>query len=200
MSWKFNPFTGSLEDTGGGLPSPGLAPWNNGSGSMLAPNSLAAPVIGVTATAGAADYHQIFIPETTTARALICRTSATYAGTSDVTLGIYTNAALRPVDKVVEASLQITASGSATYALAIDQPLEPDWYWLTFLASSVGTAPSFLGSTTSAFGVGGGLFSEVTATASAISTFRQPGLTSLPATAGSLQASPHARPLTFLGV
>jgi hypothetical protein len=186
--------------TGGGTPSPGIAPWNAGSGAMIAPNNITAAPGPATAVAGAVEYHQVFIPEATTALALICRTGTTYAGTSDVMLGIYANAASRPAGKIADASLQITASGAATYAVTISQPLSPGWHWLSFLAVSVGATPSFIGCTANVPGVGGGFFTELTPSAAQVTSVRQTGQSSLPATAGSLTTSTVARAVAFLGV
>jgi hypothetical protein len=186
--------------TGGGLPSPGIPPWNAGSGSMIAPNNITTTPGTASAVAGAVEYHQVFIPEATTALALICRTGTAYAGTSDVMLGIYANAASRPAGKIADASLQITASGAATYAVTISQPLSPGWYWLAFLAVSVGATPAFNGCTANASGVGGGLFTELTPTAALVTSVRQTGQSSLPATAGSLTTSTLIRAVAFLGV
>lgn len=186
--------------TGGGLPSPGLAPWSAGSGSMIGPTNLTGAPGPATAVAGAVEYHQVFIPEAIPVIALICRTSTTYAGTSDVMLGIYANAALRPAGKIADASLQITASGAATYAVTISQPLSPGWYWLAFLAVSVGATPAFIGCTANAPGVGGGLFTELTPSGAQVTSVRQTGQSVLPATAGSLTTSTVARAVAFLGV
>jgi hypothetical protein len=167
---------------------------------MVGPNNITAALVAATATAGAVEYHQVFIPEAITALALICRTNTTYAGTSDVMLGIYANAASRPAEKIADASLQITASGAATYAISISQPLSPGWYWLAFLAVSVGATPSFMACTANAPGVGGGMFSEFTNSGGHVTSIRQTGQSTLPATAGSLTTSAGGRPVPFLGV
>ena len=115
-------------------------------------------------------------------------------------LGIYNNSACRPTTKIVDATLQITASGAATYAVAISQSLSAGWYFVAFLATNLGTTPSFVASPTNAIGIGGGLFAEFTNTGGVISSIRQTGQTSLPATAGSLTTNVAARAVAFLGV
>jgi hypothetical protein len=193
---------GTLSATGGGgggLPSPGFAPWSGGSGSMLAPNNCTGSLIGAGAQASVAYFHQIFIPDAITATQLICRTNSTYAGTNDVLLGIYANAVSRPTTKIVEATLQITASGAATYAVAISQSLAAGWYWLAFLSTANGT-PSYIGNSSGMPGIGGGLFSEYTSAAGVISFLQQSGTSALPATVGTLTAASSSRPVCFLGV
>jgi hypothetical protein len=185
---------------GGSFPSPGFAPWSAGSGSMLAPNSCKGTLGATGATLNSVEYHQIFIPETVTISQLICRTNTTYAGTTDVRLGIYNNSGARPSTKIVDATLQITASGQATYAVSISQSLSPGWYWTSFLATALGTTPSFQSNPANSSGVGGGLFTEYTNAGGIVASVRQAGQTALPATASSLATSSAARPAAFLGV
>jgi hypothetical protein len=186
--------------TGASFPSPGLAPWSAGSGSMLAPNSCSGVLGNNNAVLNIVEYHQIYIPEAITATQLICRTHTTYAGTTDVQLGIYNNSGSRPTTKIVDAALQITAGGQSTYAVAISQTLSPGWYWLAFLATAVGTTPSFTASPGNVPGIGGGLFGEFTSAGVVITSLRQTGQTALPATAGSFSSNTFGRPVCFLGV
>jgi hypothetical protein len=167
---------------------------------MLAPNDCTGSLANNNAVASTVEYHQIFIPEAVTATQLICRTHTTYAGTADVLLGIYNNSGSRPTTKIVDAALQITASGAATYAAAISQSLSPGWYWLAFLATATGTTPSFTANTGNVPGIGGGLFGEFTSAGAVVTSLRQTGQTALPATAGSLSVNNLSRPVVFLGV
>jgi hypothetical protein len=185
---------------GGSFPSPGLTLWSAGSGSMLAPTNCRGLLGNAPASLGTVDYHQIYIPEAITATQLICRTHSTYVGTTDVLLGIYNNSQARPSTKIVDAALQITANGAATYAVAISQSLSPGWYWLAFLATALGATPAFGSTTSNNPGIGGGLFGEYTNAGTPVNCVRQTDQTALPATADSLSVSAAARPAVFLGV
>jgi hypothetical protein len=193
------PVWGAPGSGGGGLPSPGVAPWSGGSGSIIAPNSCSGTLSTANAQASTIYFHQIFIPETITVTQLICRTSSTYSGTNDVLLGIYANTQSRPTTKIVEASLQITASGAATYAVAISQSLSTGWYWLAFLSTLNGT-PNFAANTASAAGISGGMFGEYTNAGAPISFVQQTGTSVLPATVGTVTGVSGNRPVCFLGV
>jgi hypothetical protein len=163
---------------------------------MLAPNNCRTGALtNVSAQLNFVEYHQIFIPEAVPATQLICRTHTTYAGTTDVLLGIYNNSGSRPTTKIVDAALQITASGAATYAAAINQSVSPGWYWLAFLATAGGATPSFVANLANVAPAG-----EFTSAGAIVTVLRQAGQTSLPATAGSLQVSNVSRPVCFLGV
>jgi hypothetical protein len=118
-------------------------------------------------------------------------------------MGIYDNTAnSRPGNKIIEATVTANAVSSA-FAAAASTTLQPGFYWLAFLVTSATGSPVFAGSTAGAAGIGGGMFTELTAgTFQVISCVEQATGTSLPAVAnatGRVLAN-NVRAVACLGV
>jgi hypothetical protein len=178
-----------------------------GTGSLIAPFNAAATLINTNASAGAVGFNPIYIPQTATFTQILCRTGTSYAGTSEVYLGVYDHDATlnRPNAKIYDSGLlQITASGAANYGPGpISLTLNPGFYWLAFLAVTVGATPQFAGTDGTALrGVGFPWYQEFDVTGNRVWAIRVQ-------TTGGLPAGPNipnlgrvvfGHPLTFLGV
>lgn len=189
---------------GGGVPSPGFGTFS--SGFMLAPMACRAGLSNGAATLNAVVYYQLYLPTAQTLAQILCRTHTTYAGSTDVYMGIYDHNATtgRPNNKVFETGLvPITASGQANYAVAINVTLQAGWYWTAFLATALGTTPSFVSPSPNFGGLGNSGLVEITTAGLGTVGFQQTGQATLPATAGTLTligSGSTMRPVVFLGV
>ena len=187
---------------GGSAPAPGYQTFANG--SLVAPFSYSGAVTSGNAQVGVVCYHPIHIPATQVFTQILCRTASTYAGTTDLLMGIYSHDASvnRPSNKIYDSgSLQVTASGAANYGPGtISLSLSPGFYWLAFLSTAIGTTPAFVSVAPNLRGVGYPWFTEVTTTGTVVFALIQNGQTSLPATATAVASAAVARPVVFLGV
>lgn len=194
----------TVSSGGGSLPSPGYALWGGGNGSVIAPISVTSGGLGsATAAVGTTYYHRIWLPAAAPATQLVCRTFSTHSGTTTVAMGIYDNTAnSRPGNKIIEATVTANAV-SSVFAAAASTTLQPGWYWLAFLVTSATGSPVFTGSTAGSAGIGGGMFTELTAgTFQVISCVEQATGTTLPAVAnatGRVLAN-NVRAVACLGV
>ena len=188
---------------GGSAPSPGYQTFANG--SLVAPINCSGPLSATNAALQLVVYHPIYIPASQTFTQILTRTNTTYAGTTDIYLGVYSHDSTinRPLTKVYDSGLlQITASGQANYGPGtISLTLSPGFYWLAILASALGATPAFVGTPGNARGVGSPWFSEYKTDGTIIPYVLQAGQSTLPSTAAATTPTTSAsRPVVFLGV
>ena len=188
---------------GGSAPSPGYQTFANG--SLVAPINCTGTLSAANAALQRVVYHPIYIPVSQTFTQILARTNTTYAGTTDIYLGVYSHDSTinRPLTKVYDSGLlQITASGQANYGPGtISLTLSPGFYWLAILASALGTTPAFVGTPANARGVGSPWFSEYKTDGTIIPYVIQASQSTLPSTAAATTpTSAASQPVVFLGV
>jgi hypothetical protein len=190
--------TGTTLSAASTLSEQGLPKWNAGTGTMLAPGNCTSSLASATATVGTVVYHQIGVPVSVINPALICRASGLHTGSTDVSLGIFSSINNRPAILLASVALSFSAI-NLTQGATATVTLQPDFYWLAFLATAATGVPSFVGSVTNAPGVGAGLFAEFTNATGPISTLLETSEI-LPATATPTLGGGNSRPVVFLGV
>lgn len=188
---------------GGSAPAPGYQTFANG--SLIAPINCPGPLSALNAALQRIVYHPIYIPVSQTFTQILARTNTTYAGTTDIYLGVYSHDSTvnRPLTKVYDSGLlQITASGQANYGPGIiSLTLSAGFYWLAFLASAISATPSFMGTPNNARGVGSPWFSEFKTDGTIVPYVLQSGQLTLPSTAAATTpGSSPSQPVVFLGV
>lgn len=188
---------------GGSAPAPGYQTFANG--SLVAPMNCTGALGASNAGLQRVVYHPIYIPVSQTFTQILARTNTTYAGTTDIYLGVYSHDSTinRPSTKIYDSGLlQITASGQANYGPGtISLTLSPGFYWLAILASAIGATPAFVGQPSNTRGVGSPWFSEYRTDGTIIPYVLQASQSTLPSTAAATTpTSATSQPVVFLGV
>lgn len=104
--------------------------------------------IGSTATTNTVYYSVLFVPKTQTFDRIALKTSATFAGTGAVRLGIYADNAGKPSSLIADYGTVAVSAASTTFTITINQTLSPGFYWLAAVQQTAATTSSYSGNTT----------------------------------------------------